>query len=38
MSPYFKPGELDKQSDEELLAMYCEGLVATMMPKPDEKT
>jgi hypothetical protein len=37
MRPYFKPGELDKHSDEELLAIYCEGLVATMIPKPEEK-
>jgi hypothetical protein len=38
MRAHFKPGELDVHSDEELLAIYCEGLVTTMMPKPEEKT
>lgn len=35
MGPYFKPGEIDNHTDEELLAIYCEGLVA-MTPKPKE--
>jgi len=37
MGPYFKPGELDKQTDDMLLAIYCEGLVA-MAPKPENKS
>jgi SEC-C motif len=36
MAPYFKPGDLDKHTDEELLAIYCEGLVA-MTPKPENE-
>lgn len=35
MAPYFKAGELDMRTDDELLAIYCEGLVA-MAPKPEE--
>lgn len=36
MAAYFNPGELDKHTDEELLAIYCEGLVA-MTPKPENE-
>jgi hypothetical protein len=36
MAAYIKRGELDKHTDEHLLAIYCEGLVA-VTPKPQDK-